>query len=428
MVVCNDAIAACDILMEEMFNGTNLDVQVQDDIHAQNIYDLKCLIDKCVLYGESNSILVVGPRGCGKTHVVDSTIAKVLENKQDDVSIVRLNGLLQTDDNIALEEITRQLKLENVVQDMVFGSFEQKMQFLLESLRAGSKDSQPIVFILDEFDLFANHRNQTLLYNLFDIAQTKQTPISVIGVTCRLDVTELLEKRVKSRFSHRYIYMFHRLAFSTLVDTLAFWLKLPDKYCKRKASYAIQWNKRMDTLLQDSQIKDEMLFRFNMITDMHSVKQMAAKIVGNCRDIEATSLPEEKHFLEAFKVLELDCKAAMLQGTSILELCLIIAMKHLTEIYESGEPFNFQMVYAHYKKFSERKSSMKTCPKPIAMKAFEHLIDLEIVKPVDHSSALLKQYRSMRLLVTSKEIENAVLHYSGCPADVKRWSFIDSIH
>jgi len=47
---------------------------------------------------------------------------------------------------------------------------------------------------------------------------------------------------------------------------------------------------------------------------MHSVKQMAAKIVGNCRDIEATSLPEEKHFLEAFKVLELDCKAAMLQG------------------------------------------------------------------------------------------------------------------
>lgn len=55
MVVCNDAIAACDILMEEMFNGTNLDVQVQDDIHAQNIYDLKCLIDKCVLYGKTHS-------------------------------------------------------------------------------------------------------------------------------------------------------------------------------------------------------------------------------------------------------------------------------------------------------------------------------------------------------------------------------------
>ena len=28
----------------------------------------------------------------------------------------------------------------------------------------------------------------------------------------------------------------------------------------------------------------------------------------------------------------------------MLELCLIIAMKHLTTIYE-GEPFNFEMVY-----------------------------------------------------------------------------------
>lgn len=31
-------------------------------------------------------------------------------------------------------------------------------------------------------------------------------------------------------------------------------------------------------------------------------------------------------------------------GVSVLELCLIIAMKHLTTIYE-GEPFNFEMVY-----------------------------------------------------------------------------------
>lgn len=31
-------------------------------------------------------------------------------------------------------------------------------------------------------------------------------------------------------------------------------------------------------------------------------------------------------------------------GLSVLEICLIIAMKHLNEVYD-GEPFNFQMVY-----------------------------------------------------------------------------------
>lgn len=67
--------------------------------------------------------------------------------------------------------------------------------------------SQSIVFVIDEFDMFASHPRQTLLYNLFDIAQSRKAPIAVIGCTTRLDVVEMLEKRVKSRFSHRYVYL-----------------------------------------------------------------------------------------------------------------------------------------------------------------------------------------------------------------------------
>lgn len=37
--------------------------------------------------------------------------------------VVNLSGLLQTDDRLALKEITRQLKLENATADKVFGSF-----------------------------------------------------------------------------------------------------------------------------------------------------------------------------------------------------------------------------------------------------------------------------------------------------------------
>ena len=61
------------------------------------------------------------------------------------------------------------------------------------------------------------------------------------------------------------------------------------------------------------------------------------------------------------------------------------------------------------------------------MKAFEHLIDLEIVTPADSSSNILKQYQPMRLLVTGQEIDEAVLHYTGCPSDVKQWSYTDSV-
>lgn len=68
-------------------------------------------------------------------------------------------------------------------------------------------NSQRLIFIIEEFDLFCAHHNQTLLYNLFDVAQSAQTPICVLGISDRLDVVVLLEKRVKSRFSHRQILL-----------------------------------------------------------------------------------------------------------------------------------------------------------------------------------------------------------------------------
>jgi len=51
---------------------------------------------------------------------------------------------------------------------------------------AGDKQSMSVIFFLDEFDLFSQHRNQTLLYNLFDVAQSAQAPICVVGVTVRM--------------------------------------------------------------------------------------------------------------------------------------------------------------------------------------------------------------------------------------------------
>ena len=72
--------------------------------------------------------------------------------------------------------------------------------------RAG-ETAKSVVFVLDEFDLFTTHPRQTLLYNLFDIAQARKAPIVVLGLTTRIDVVETLEKRVKSRFSHRYVHL-----------------------------------------------------------------------------------------------------------------------------------------------------------------------------------------------------------------------------
>lgn len=43
------------------------------------------------------------------------------------------------------------------------------MALLLTSLRANNKN-KTLVFVLEEADLFCTHHNQSLLYNLFDLA------------------------------------------------------------------------------------------------------------------------------------------------------------------------------------------------------------------------------------------------------------------
>lgn len=50
------------------------------------------------------------------------------------------------------------------------------MALLLTSLRANDKE-KALIFILEEADLFCTHHNQSLLYNLFDLAHKNEVNI-----------------------------------------------------------------------------------------------------------------------------------------------------------------------------------------------------------------------------------------------------------
>lgn len=176
------------------------------------------LIEQTVTAGEGNSMLVYGSRGCGKTSIVESAISSLKKEHGNDFHVVRLNGFLHTDDRLALREMWRQLGREMNTEDEAekVNSYADTMATLLallshpEELFGSGKDSvaaKSVVIVLDEFDLFVSHARQTLLYNLFDIAQARKAPVAVIGLTTKVDITEILEKRVKSRFSHRYVFV-----------------------------------------------------------------------------------------------------------------------------------------------------------------------------------------------------------------------------
>ncbi|GAB1191250.1 hypothetical protein APSETT444_000422 [Aspergillus pseudonomiae] len=179
------------------------------------------LVEQTVSVGEGNSLLLLGSRGSGKTAIVETIISLLKREHHNDFHVVRLNGFLHTDDRLALREMWRQLGRETNTEEEAgkVSSYADTMATLLallshpEELFGASNNTntvtaaKSIVIILDEFDLFVTHPRQTLLYNLFDIAQARKAPVAVLGLTTKVDVTEMLEKRVKSRFSHRYVYV-----------------------------------------------------------------------------------------------------------------------------------------------------------------------------------------------------------------------------
>ncbi|KAK4690703.1 origin recognition complex subunit 4, partial [Lecanoromycetidae sp. Uapishka_2] len=176
------------------------------------------LVEQTVLAGEGNSMLIIGSRGSGKTALVETVISELSSQHQDHFHVVRLNGFIHTDDKLALREIWRQLGKEMDVENDDLGgrsNYADTLTSLLALLAhpIGEEEGDEaatatsVVFILDEFDLFAFHPRQTLLYNLFDVAQSRNAPIAVLGLTTKVNVVDSLEKRVKSRFGQRYVHL-----------------------------------------------------------------------------------------------------------------------------------------------------------------------------------------------------------------------------
>ena len=178
------------------------------------------LLAQTVLAGEGNSMLLIGPRGTGKSALVEQAISDLSKDHSTDFHVVRLNGFVHTDDKIALKEIWRQLGREMDVDDESLRSGRSNFADILARLLAllSHQDeadtvkqdreqavAKSVIFILSEFHLFASHSRQSLLYNLFDLAQSSTTPLAVLGLTPRADVIGMLEKRVKSRFGQRIV-------------------------------------------------------------------------------------------------------------------------------------------------------------------------------------------------------------------------------
>lgn len=89
------------------------------------------------------------------------------------------------------------------------------------------------------------------------------------------------------------------------------------------------------------------------------------------------------------------------------------------------------MIYDEYRNFTSRISTFGRSGgslyfvKPVALKAFERLLELELIKYVDGSRTGSKEYRMSKSMLTREAIFEAIIDYGiDIPESVLKWQVL----
>ncbi|KAK6244296.1 hypothetical protein QUC31_010705 [Theobroma cacao] len=406
-------------LLRTRLSNPNFVFKPLSDSPDSNYSKLKFIISSSITEACNNSILLLGPRGSGKVAVLELVLSDLLQQYPEAISVIRLNGLLHGDDNCALKEIARQLCMEHQLLFSKVASFDDNSQFLIAMLRECGLAHKTIIFVLDEFDLFAQAK-QRLLYSLLDAMQSVTSQAVVIGVSCRLDVDQLLEKRVRSRFSHRKL-LFLPPSKEDTERFLEHILSLP-KDSSLPHSYTVEFNGRLKTgyefldilqnVLADERFKELINTYLSFNSTIGQLMRFLFQAVSYM-DLDVGFLSLE-NFKTALSSTQRQPKSECIKDCSILELYLLVCMKRL-EVKEQNS-YNFNSVMTEYKSIHDFQTSDNYAGN-VCLRAFEHLLQRELISFTDnrgHNQSV--EFRPVKLLISPAELYHGLKSYRSCPA------------
>ncbi|PON38385.1 Origin recognition complex subunit [Trema orientale] len=380
------------------------------DSPDSNYSKLKFIISSSVTEACNNSILLLGPRGSGKVAVLELVIRDLLLEYPDMITVIKLSGLLHSDDNCAFKEIARQLCMEHQLLFSKMASFDDNSQFMIAMLRECGLAHKTIIFVLDEFDLFAQGK-QRLLYSLLDAMQSVTSQAAVIGVSCRLDADQLLEKRVRSRFSHR------KLLF--LPPTKEDWQRLLEHILllptesNLPQDYAVEFNAKLQNILADDRFKGIINTCMNIDPTVNHLLKFLFRAVSNM-DL-ATGFLSLENFKTALSNIQRQPKLECIKDCSVLELYILVCMRRL-EIKEQNS-YNFNSIMKEYKSVHDSCQTSDYYAQNVCLRAFEHLLQRELISFNDNRGNNQSiEFRPVKLLVSSHELHQGLKSYRSCPA------------
>ena len=267
------------------------------------------------------------------------------------------------------------------------------MTAMVRTFLSNQTEKRFIVFVLEDLEKFAAHPQQNLLYSLFEM--TLALPVYVIGVSCRIDVLELLEKRVKSRFSQNIIYL-------PLPET-------EEDYLKRIECNLATENAKIDEMFakfieSHEGFRQFALYHFSLSKDVRAVFNMLLMVFSEIRSIgPAFNWNTFSSVFESVLARQMSGNSSLnsVAETTLIELMVLTAMCRLSAKFP-GNPVTFDAMYEELAscKVRAQKLDCFVWTKSMIQVAFDRLLSCRLLIPassVANSSSMNRSYLTVRL-------------------------------
>lgn len=408
-------------------------------------------------YGTTSLIHTPSPTSPIPQALIQQSILNI-ENLQ----VVHLNGSIYSEHSSLIREIRRQFPLASPE----IRTFEELVYHLKDVLQ-----NRKVLFVLEDFHRYAAHpQHQHFLYSLFDLCSTplaglESNMLLIIGISSRLDSIDLLEKRVKSRFSQNILYCPPPRTEDEYLDYIKAVI-LPNS-----VSPSSKYYKSVQSLLLD--IKDRLLIAFSFNKDPTPLLPIFFPLISDW-----TGRPEDPIRAELIEEGFLDNYSLILEGsvmmpgspsTSLLpplsttEWCVLAALRRVrlksttnefdtpSSIKKKGNTsttscnstmitetkVNFELIYKEYSHGFRQNSSLDAqqistrFSRSIMKEALDSLIKRGIIKAAGGASSSTSTPTTIDVregieatiplgIYFSEAIQSSTGRFGGCPEGIAK--------
>jgi origin recognition complex subunit 4 len=410
----------------------------------------------------STSMLLVGPRGCGKTSLVNAVLDSLQQQNSNSAApplsqssrtspsflVVRLHGLAMTTDAQAFREIATQLSIEEELQQQLLlqqssaiaspgkkievgASTSAHLALLFDVLKKTGRTGRAIIFFLEDFDRFAmqgggasNH--QALLYNLLDMTHSCGMQFGVLGTSVRTDVLQLLEKRVRSRFSQLTVVMTSALQQPNhLVPIVYSRLALPVQL--RHNPLRPQWNERVEALIATRDFWRIIGTVAQRTRDVRALLRFLSVALTHLS--ETDWLLRIEHFNDTVAIARAQEYGLSKQMQAMTPLQLVLMGALLRLVLREFAVITFAAVMQQFKEFvsnnkdcyvAAAKYSDSACAQAVDELVAEGLV--EYSESTACRSRTRQEFRTLVLLAQPAEVQQFFLQHREVAPELKEWA------